>query len=51
MISPITRAWPTLSAIHPQVTVINRMIAIWVSSRVMDLQSIALAPFAVLLDA
>ena len=33
MISPITRAWPTLSASQPQETVINKMIAIWVRSR------------------
>src|SRR5882672_2332656 len=33
IISPITRAWPTLSASQPQLTVINRMMAIWVSRR------------------
>src|SRR5579863_6372015 len=36
IISPITRAWPTLSASQPQLTVINRTMAIWVSSRVMS---------------
>ena len=35
MISPITRAWPTLSASQPQATVISNTIAIWVNNRVM----------------
>ena len=35
MISPMTRAWPTLSASQPQATVISNTIAIWVNNRVM----------------
>ena len=34
MISPMTRAWPTLSASQPQATVISNTIAIWVNNRV-----------------
>src|SRR5579859_2669838 len=47
IISPITRAWPTLSASQPQLTVINRTMAIWVRSKVMP-QSIAPAGSVVL---